>query len=223
MIALDPRLRKLQKIINLHDDPSVVPTVRETCRLKGESLAMSLGIEFSKRAIDRACGIIETGVEFARAAKGARRRRTAEAQETALKDAAERRERERAERQRDEFERQQRERAERRTAAKAKHKATMERKRAEEKARKQRLDRIKAGLEPPLWSDLNDDHLSRLDAIADLDLSGADRAFVERIRVGLCDGRYGIFGDALERMNELLRRAFFSLNSPGGLCHDHRN
>jgi hypothetical protein len=229
MSAPDPRLARLAKMLALHDDPAATEGERAACRHLGGKLAADIGIEFSREAIERAGG-------FEHQKRGASSydfdvdewlrqwmAKTQEQREAHIRDIRETirkweedlktwddEHRAREEKLRAAEEERAHQKAERDAAMRRYHEEETARKEAEkqaEKAERERLRRVRAGLAPPQWDDLDDDHLAWLDRIEALELQDDDRRFIEGVRAAVRDQRLGCYGEALARMNRILARA----------------
>jgi hypothetical protein len=221
MIA-DPRLARLAKILALHDDPAATDGERAACRHIGEKIAAGLGIEFSREAIERAGGfephkrrassydfdVDDWLREWMAMTPEQRRVKIRETEETLRR--WEERDRKREEERQAAEEERARQKSERDDAMRRQRDEEKARKEAEkraEEAERERLRRVKAGVESPQWDDLDDDHLEWLDRIEALDLSDDDGAMLCGIRAGVRNQCLGLYGDTLSRINALMARA----------------
>jgi hypothetical protein len=82
--------------------------------------------------------------------------------------------------------------------------ATLKRRRSE----RDRLKRVRVGLEAPIWDDVNRDVKTCIDELDCIPLSSSDMEFLAAIRVNVADDRRYLEGSALARMNDLLKRRF---------------
>ena len=86
----------------------------------------------------------------------------------------------------------------------ARFRATVKERRDE----RERLKRVRAGVEAPIWDDVNHDMRACLDELDRIPLSSSDMEFLASIRVNVADDRRYLEGSALARMNDLLKRRF---------------
>jgi hypothetical protein len=222
MIAADPRLSKLAKMLALHDDPAATDGERAACRHIGEKIAADLGIEFSRSAIEQAGGFAHQERrassydsefddwlrEWMTMTPEQRRAKIRETEETLRRREERDRKREAERRASDEeHARRKAELDEAMRRGREEEEARREAEKKAEEAERERLRRVKAGLEPPQWDDLDDDHLAWLDRIDSLDLSDDDRAMIGRIRAGVRNQCLGIYGDALVKVNAMMARS----------------
>jgi hypothetical protein len=73
---------------------------------------------------------------------------------------------------------------------------------------RERLKRVKAGIQTPIWDDVNHDIRAALDELDKIPLSPEEMTFLGQIRLGVADDRRALYGSSLARMNDLLRRRF---------------
>ena len=95
----------------------------------------------------------------------------------------------------------------------SRRRATLEQRRSE----RERLKRVRAGLESPVWDDVNLDVKTCLDELDCIPLSSSDMEFLASIRVNVADDRRYLEGSALARMNDLLKRRFCIMIALAGL------
>ena len=177
----------------------------------GGKLAADLGIESSKTAIEAAGGFAKPKAAFDFDVDEWVRQWTSMSraqQETILRRMDEieeilRRSNEELAKRQAEHEATQQARAK----EKAEHEDFLRRRREEEQARKQaekevekaereRIKRVGAGIDPPRWDDLSDDHLVWLDRIEALDIIDDDSALLSLVRTGVRNGCLGLFGQS---------------------------
>lgn len=226
-------LAKLAKIVALHDDPAATEGQRQACRHVGGKLAAELGIAFSKEAVEQALrgsrtsGASEPAYSFnadAWAREWARQwMAMAPAEHEAYMGEVDRILKD-IERRNEEWRKREAEREAERTAREAEleklrqyekarreeEKALRREARQAEKAEAARKKQVRAQTETPQWDDLDDDHLNWLSRIEALSVDDADRALIGLIRTGVRAGCLGVYGAGLQRINDLLRRAFES-------------
>lgn len=217
MLAADPRLSKLAKLMALHDDAAATDGERNNCRFLGGKIAAQLGIEFSKTAIAAAGAIAEQSdfdvdkwVREWTSMTPAQQESTLREIEEILRRSDERLAKREAEREARELEKAK-EKAKIDAFEESQRKEKEERKKAEaeaEKEERERVKRVKAGAEPPQWDDLSDNHLAWLDRIGALDITDSERVLISRVRAGVRNDCLGLFGQSLDCMNGLLARAF---------------
>jgi hypothetical protein len=76
------------------------------------------------------------------------------------------------------------------------------------RSERERLKRVRAGLEAPVWDDVNIDVKTCLDELDRIPLSSSEMEFLAIVRGGVADDRRYLEGSALARMNDLLKRRF---------------